>query len=245
MYANPSISIALIFIKSNINYNRPCSRKSPEASPTPSGRPRSDESNKSSSTVNAIPSLLSFSPRKRLNRNKNLRFLRFSRTLQYPLLTNEMAEDYTSAAVDDPTSSSSAGDPPKNSGTAAKSKQRIGVVARIWKGIFGGGSDDYEKRLSYLSKEEASVHARMKRRALRSRRTARNIIVLSFFVEVIAVTYAIMTTRSLDLEWKMRALRVLPMFALPVISILVYSALTNLTRMCNYPTLKHCIKFPS
>ncbi|KAH0469450.1 hypothetical protein IEQ34_001008 [Dendrobium chrysotoxum] len=143
-----------------------------------------------------------------------------------------MAEDYTSAAVDDPTSSSSAGDPPKNSGTAAKSKQRrSGVVARMWRGIFGGRSDDYEKRLSYLSKEEASVHARMKRRASRSRRTARNIIVLSFFVEVIAVTYAIMTTRSLDLEWKMRALRVLPMFALPIISILVYSALTNLTRM--------------
>lgn len=104
-------------------------------------------------------------------------------------------------------------------------------MARMWRGIFGGGRDDFEKRLSYLSKEEASVHARMKRRALKSRRMARNVIVLSFVLEVIAVTYAIMTTRSLDLDWKMRALRVLPMFALPIIAILIYSALTNLTRM--------------
>lgn len=63
--------------------------------------------------------------------------------------------------------------------------------------------------------------------------------------QVIALTYAIMTTRSLDLDWKMRALRVLPMFALPIISILIYTALTNLTRMRKYPLLKHWIKIPN
>ncbi|XP_020572184.1 uncharacterized protein At2g24330-like [Phalaenopsis equestris] len=143
-----------------------------------------------------------------------------------------MADQDTAAAGDDLSSSSSVVNPPKKSGTTAKSKQRrSGLVGRLLRGIFGGGNDDYEKRLSYLSKEEASVHARMKRRALRSRRMTRNVIVFSFVLEVIAVTYAIMTTRSPDLDWKMRALRVLPMFALPVASLLIYLALTNFTRM--------------
>uniref|UniRef100_A0A8I6YBE9 Uncharacterized protein n=1 Tax=Hordeum vulgare subsp. vulgare TaxID=112509 RepID=A0A8I6YBE9_HORVV len=33
----------------------------------------------------------------------------------------------------------------------------------MWRGIFGS-REDYEKRLQYLSKEEAAVHARMRRR---------------------------------------------------------------------------------
>ena len=46
--------------------------------------------------------------------------------------------------------------------------------------------------------------------------------------------YAIMTTRSLELNWKMRAFRVLPMFLLPGLSSITYSALVRFTRMCKY-----------
>ena len=49
--------------------------------------------------------------------------------------------------------------------------------------------------------------------------------------------YAIMTTRSLDLNWKMRAFRVLPMFLLPGLSSVAYSALVSFTRMCKYHNL--------
>ncbi|KAJ6995405.1 hypothetical protein NC653_018004 [Populus alba x Populus x berolinensis] len=40
-----------------------------------------------------------------------------------------------------------------------------------------------------------------------------------------------MTTRSMDLNWKMRAFRVLPMFLLPALSSLAYSAFVSFTRM--------------
>lgn len=49
-----------------------------------------------------------------------------------------------------------------------------------------------------------------------------------------AVAYAIMTTRSADLDWKMRAARVFPMFGLPVLSALIYSTLVSFTRMRKY-----------
>ncbi|XXG54806.1 hypothetical protein AAC387_Pa03g2593 [Persea americana] len=113
----------------------------------------------------------------------------------------------------------------------APSKKRRGVLSRIWNGIFRRGNEDFEKRLQHLSKEEASVHARMKGRAQTWRRTARNIIVISVILEVVAVGYAIMTTRSLDLDWKMRAVRVMPMFLLPAFSVFTYTALVNYTRM--------------
>lgn len=61
----------------------------------------------------------------------------------------------------------------------------------------------------------------------------RHLIILSVIFEVIAVVYAIMTTRSLDLNWKMRAFRVLPMFLLPGLSSFTYSALVTFTRMCD------------
>ncbi|RWV93137.1 hypothetical protein GW17_00044427 [Ensete ventricosum] len=63
-------------------------------------------------------------------------------------------------------------------------KQRRGFVARLWHGILGGRNEDYEKRLQHLSKEEATVHARMKRRAQSSRRIVRDLIVLSVILEV-------------------------------------------------------------
>ncbi|KAM0875775.1 hypothetical protein ACQ4PT_036593 [Festuca glaucescens] len=109
-------------------------------------------------------------------------------------------------------------------------KKGGGVLARMWRGLFGG-REDYEKRLQYLSKEEASVHARMRRRTHFSRRTVRNIIVLSVLAEVVAVAYAIMMTRNEDLTWQTRAIRVLPMFVLPAVSSVLYSAVVNFTRM--------------
>lgn len=53
-----------------------------------------------------------------------------------------------------------------------------------------------------------------------------------FNFQVIAVGYAIMTTRSMDMNWKMRAIRVLPMFLLPALSSAAYSTFVSFTRMC-------------
>ncbi|EHA8588424.1 hypothetical protein COCNU_scaffold005129G000010 [Cocos nucifera] len=89
-----------------------------------------------------------------------------------------MADDAGAAAGEDRAKSSS------SSASAAAKKQQRGIFSRIWRGIFGVRSEDYEKRLQYLSKEEAAIHARMKRRAQSSRRTVRNLIVLSVIVEV-------------------------------------------------------------
>lgn len=57
--------------------------------------------------------------------------------------------------------------------------------------------------------------------------------------KVIAVGYAIMTTRSLDLNWQMRALRVLPMFLLPPLCFITYSVLRSFTKMRKYFSA-HC-----
>ena len=62
-------------------------------------------------------------------------------------------------------------------------------------------------------------------------------------MKVIAVGYAIMTTRSLDLNWKMRAFNVLPMFLLPGFSSVAYSALASFTRMCKYHNLTFSFSF--
>lgn len=44
--------------------------------------------------------------------------------------------------------------------------------------------------------------------------------------------YAIMTTRSADLNWQMRAIRVLPMFLLPALSAVAYNSFVSFIRMC-------------
>ncbi|XP_025826458.1 uncharacterized protein At2g24330-like isoform X2 [Panicum hallii] len=106
-----------------------------------------------------------------------------------------------------------------------------GVLGRIWRALFGGRGEDYEKRLQNLSKEEAAVLARMGRRAHFSRRGVRNLIALSVLGEVGAVVYAIIVTKSEDLDWQMRAIRVLPMFLLPALSSMMYSVLVSFTRM--------------
>jgi len=119
-----------------------------------------------------------------------------------------------------------------DSATIVKKKQK-GLISRIWNGLFRRQGDDFEKRLQHISKEEATILARMKKRSRSWRRMIRHLIILSVIFEVIAVVYAIMTTRSLDLNWKMRAFRVLPMFLLPGLSSFTYSALVTFTRMCD------------
>ncbi|XP_021276629.1 uncharacterized protein At2g24330 [Herrania umbratica] len=121
----------------------------------------------------------------------------------------------------------------KESSPPVVKKKGKGVLSRVWNAIFRIHGDDFEKRLEHISKEEAAVLARMKRRSQTWRRMVRHLIGFSVILEVVAVAYAIMTTRSMELNWKMRAFRVLPMFLLPVFSSLAYSAVVSITRMCD------------
>ncbi|XP_076943341.1 uncharacterized protein LOC143613553 [Bidens hawaiensis] len=112
-----------------------------------------------------------------------------------------------------------------------KSK-KIGVLSRIWKAVFGLRGDDIEKRLQYLRKEEGVIVNRMNMRSLTWRRTAINLIVFSVILELIAVGYAIVTTRTVDMDWRMRSLRVLPMFLIPALSFGLYYGLSSFTNFC-------------
>ena len=156
-----------------------------------------------------------------------------------------------------------------------KIKKHKGVLSRLWASVFGLGSNDFEKRLRHISKEEAAVLSRIARRCQTSRRTTRQFIILSvilevishiisyhnylinissyikwkgwcyslplaphnrflspsFFFQAIAVVYAMLTTRSLNLNWHIRALRVLPMFLLPVVFFVTYSAFRSYTKL--------------
>lgn len=113
---------------------------------------------------------------------------------------------------------------------ATQKRRQRGLVSRVWKGIFGG-REDVEKLLQALSKEEEAVRARLRRRARASRQSAHNVLALAAALEIVAVGYAIMTTRSPDISWQMRAVRVLPMFLVPALAALIYSAITSLAKM--------------
>jgi hypothetical protein len=52
--------------------------------------------------------------------------------------------------------------------------------------------------------------------------------------QVVAVAYAIVMTRYEDLTWQTRAIHVLPMFVLPAVSSMLYSAVVKFTRMRKY-----------
>ena len=52
--------------------------------------------------------------------------------------------------------------------------------------------------------------------------------------QIAAVGYAIMTTRSPDIPWQMRAARVLPMFLVPALAALIYSAITSIAKFRKY-----------
>ncbi|XP_027080890.1 uncharacterized protein At2g24330-like [Coffea arabica] len=112
-----------------------------------------------------------------------------------------------------------------------KKKKKKGLFSRVWNSVFRSQGDDFEKRLKHITKEEAAVLSRMRRRSQSLRGMIRNFIILSALLEVVAVGYAIMTTRTLELDWKMRALHVLPMFLVPGFSFLTYSALNSFSRM--------------
>ncbi|CAI9286531.1 unnamed protein product [Lactuca saligna] len=106
-------------------------------------------------------------------------------------------------------------------------KEKRSIFSRIWNGLARLHGDNFEKRLQHISKEEATVLGRMKKRSKRWRRTARDIIAFSVLFEIAAIGYAITTTRSVNLEWNTRALRVLPMFVLPVLSWALYCGLQS------------------
>ncbi|CAL1412267.1 unnamed protein product [Linum trigynum] len=137
-----------------------------------------------------------------------------------------MAEEKPSSKVES--------EPKETVNVAADKTKRKGIMSRVWNTIFRlHGGDDFEKRLQYISKEEAAVLTRMKKRSLTWRKMTRNLIAFSVLFEFIAVGYAIMTTRTEDLDWKMRAFRVLPMFLLPAFSSIAYSGFVNFTKMCD------------
>ena len=122
---------------------------------------------------------------------------------------------------------------PSTTATKNVRQKRRGFLSGIWNGLFRLHGDDFEKRLQYISKEEAAVLSRMKRRSRSWRQISWNVIVFSVMLEVIAVVYAIMTTRSVDMNWKMRAVRVSPMFLLPVLASAAYSTFVSFVRICD------------
>lgn len=126
-----------------------------------------------------------------------------------------------------------AGDVPATA-TEEKKVKKSGVISRIWNSVFRLHDDDFEKRLQRISKEEAALLARMKKRALTWGKMSRHLIIFSVLFEVIAVGYAIMTTRTLDINKKTRALSILPMFLLPALASLTYLACVSFTKMCNH-----------
>ncbi|KAB5553520.1 hypothetical protein DKX38_010831 [Salix brachista] len=132
-----------------------------------------------------------------------------------------------------------------SSSLAVKKKRsgtRGGILSRVWKAVFRPHGDDFEKRLQHIFKEEAAVLSRVNRRSRNRRKITRHLIFFSVLFEVIAVVYAILTTRSMDLNWKMRAFRVLPVFLLPALSSLAYYAFVSFTRMCDHRDQKTLVR---
>ncbi|OIW09253.1 hypothetical protein TanjilG_01224 [Lupinus angustifolius] len=121
----------------------------------------------------------------------------------------------------------------KLSRTSNENKGKKGIIYRIWNGIFRSRRNDFEKRLEYISKEEGVVMGRIKRREFSWRRTSKQLIAFSVLFEVIAVGYAFMMTRTMDMNWKMRAIRVLPMFLLPALSTAAYTTFVSFIGMCD------------
>lgn len=64
-------------------------------------------------------------------------------------------------------------------------KKKKGVLSRLWGAILRLHRDDFEKRLQYISKEEATILSRIARRSNSWRRMTRNLILFSLLLEVI------------------------------------------------------------
>lgn len=70
-----------------------------------------------------------------------------------------------------------------------KTKKGNGFFSRIWNAMFRDKGDDFEKRLEYISKEEAAVIARIKRRSITWRKLTRNLILSSLIFEVSSMDF--------------------------------------------------------
>ncbi|WZZ54255.1 hypothetical protein YC2023_054362 [Brassica napus] len=151
-------------------------------------------------------------------------------------MSSSVEKDHEGTVADTGDQNDSAVVPSETVGGGEKKKTTTkgkGLFSRIWNWIFRVKGDDFEKRLKGISKEEATIRSRMKRRSVTRRKLIRNLIAFSVFFEVIAVSYAIMSTRDEDLDWKLRSFRILPMFLLPALAFLTYSSLVSFTRMCD------------
>ncbi|MCO5601775.1 hypothetical protein L7F22_055900 [Adiantum nelumboides] len=91
--------------------------------------------------------------------------------------------------------------------------------------------EDFERKLQNLSKEEAAVHTRMKRRSQTWRKLAQGVIVYSVIMELLILGLAVISTRAPELSWQMRAIRVLPVFVFPVAAIMLYTLFAKYYRM--------------
>jgi hypothetical protein len=108
----------------------------------------------------------------------------------------------------------------------------MGLIQRL---LFRSrNNNDFEKKLQHLSKEEVIVHTRLKRRTQNWRKLARALIIYSIVGEALLLGVAILSTRSTDLPWQVRAVRVLPVFALPAIVTLIYSGCASYNRMSKF-----------
>ncbi|KAL8172303.1 hypothetical protein V2J09_024107 [Rumex salicifolius] len=117
----------------------------------------------------------------------------------------------------------------KTKEVTSKKKHR-GIISRIWHVLFGSRSDDFERRLERISKEEATILSRMRRRQQSWGKLKRHLILFSVLLEgeilggpcliptrdlfgdltwdvLIAVGYAVMTATSAE-NWKKRAFRI-------------------------------------
>ena len=56
--------------------------------------------------------------------------------------------------------------------------------------------------------------------------------------QALALGFAIISTRSTELPWQVRALRALPVFALPAVVTLLYSTCASYHRMSKNPALQ-------
>lgn len=65
-----------------------------------------------------------------------------------------------------------------------KKNKKKGLFLRVWNAVFRSQGDDFEKRLQHITKEEAAVLSRMRRRSQSWRRMIRNFIILSVLLEV-------------------------------------------------------------
>eukprot|EP00252_Welwitschia_mirabilis_P004742 TRINITY_DN15038_c0_g2_i1.p1 TRINITY_DN15038_c0_g2~~TRINITY_DN15038_c0_g2_i1.p1 ORF type:complete len:421 (-),score=93.59 TRINITY_DN15038_c0_g2_i1:316-1578(-) len=126
-----------------------------------------------------------------------------------------------------------------------KSKPKKGIFSRIWNFFFKSSKEDFEKKLEHLSKEEAAIHARLKRRSQTWRKVARSIILYSVILEGVFMAFAFIATRTEDLTWQMRALRVFPVFALPATATFMYSTCLSLFQMWNRKDQKTLDKLQS